>query len=247
LALASPLTPAPVTQDAGTGGFTLRSSSTYAQGLDLNYGECAIEPSVTPQTVTFTQLDAGPVINVSGPNGAKMLAQLKGFVGSYGATLGGGFAAPGQTPPPLYLAPGTYSVDNGQGGKDVGAFKFNLTVPPPLTWTNFPSNNTISRSSPLTVSWTGGDPNSDVDLTGSSGVSANASVTFICRARVSDGSITVPVSILQALPVTATVSGVPVGGLALSTGNPGAPSLPSGLDLFSTASSQGFSETVTFQ
>ncbi len=247
LALASPLTPVPVTQDAGTGGFNLRSSSTYAQGLDLNYGACAIEPSVAPQTVTLTQLDAGPVINVSGPNGAKTLAQLKGSVGSYDATLGGGFAAPGQTPPPLYLAPGTYSVDNGQGGKDVGAFKFNLTVPPPLTWTNFPSNNTISRSSPLTVSWTGGDPNSDVDLTGSSGVSASVSVSFICRARVSDGSITVPISILQALPVTATVSGVPVGGLALSTGNPGASSLPSGLDLFSTASSQGFSESVAFQ
>jgi uncharacterized protein (TIGR03437 family) len=196
--IVSPLIPTPITQDSGTGGFALRSSSTYAQGLDLNYGACAIEPSVVPQTVTLTQLDAGPVINVSGPNGAKTLAQLKGTVGSYDSTLGGGFALPGQTPPPLYLAPGTYSVDNGAGGKDVGAFKFNLTVPPPLTWTNFPSNNIISRSSPLTVNWTGGDPNSDVYLSGSSGVSTAAEVTFICRARVSDGSITVPVSILQA-------------------------------------------------
>jgi len=64
---------------------------------------------------------------------------------------------------------------------------------------------------------------------------------------VSDGSITVPVSILQALPVSAIISGAAVGGLGLSTGNPGQSSLPSGLDLFSTAFSQQITKTAAFQ
>ena len=243
----SPLTPTPVTVDAGSGGFTLLSSSGDGQGLDLNYGACAIEPSVAPQTVTSTELDGGPVINVSGPNGARQLPVIKGSLGAFYTNLGGGTPLPGQAAQPLYLDPGTYSVDNGSGGKDVGSFKINIMVPQPLTWTNFTSNNTISRSSPLTVNWTGGDPSLDVILSGDSGVSASSQVMFTCRARVSDGSITVPVSILQALPASATVSGVPVGGLGLSTGKPGASSLPSGLDLFSTAFSQEFSESVAFQ
>ena len=247
LTLASPLTPTPVTEDAGAGGFDRLTSSAYGQSLDLNYGACAIEPSVPKSTVTETQLDGGPVINVNGPNGAKQLTLLKGSVGAFSGNLGGGVVLPGQTPPPLYLAPGTYSVDNGSGGKDVGGFNFNLVVPPPLEWTNFASNSAISRSSPLTVSWTGGDPSLDVIFSGSSGVSAAVQVSFICRARVSDGSITVPVSILQALPVSAMVSGVPVGGLGLSTGNPGTPSLPSGLDIFVTAFTQEYSESVAFQ
>jgi uncharacterized protein (TIGR03437 family) len=245
--LTPPLIPTPVTADALSGGFTLLSSSGYGQGLDLNYGACAIEPSVPKSTVTETQLDGGPVINVSGPNGARQVPLLKGAVGSFYANLGGGTPLPGQTAQPLYLDPGNYSLDNGAGGKDVGAFKFNLLVPQPLTWTNFTSNNTISRSSPLTVNWTGGDPSLDVYLSGNSGVSATSQVSFICRARVSDGSITVPVSILQALPVTAIISGVPAGGLGLSTGNAGTSSTPSGLDLFSTAFSQQITKSATFQ
>jgi uncharacterized protein (TIGR03437 family) len=245
--LSPPLISAPVTADAGSGGFTMLSSSGDGQGLDLNYGACAIEPSVPKSTVTSTQLDGGPVINVSGPNGARQLPVIKGSVGAFYTNLGGGTSLPGQAAQPLYLDPGTYSVDNASGGKDVGAFKFNLTVPQPLVWPNFTSNNTISRSSPLTVNWTGGDPNGDVMISGSSGVNATVQVFFICRARVSDGSITVPVSILQALPASATVSGVPVGGLGLSTGNAGQSSTPSGLDLFSTAFSQQITKTVAFQ
>lgn len=245
--LLSPLAPAPVTADALSGGFTQISSSVYGQGLDLNYGACAIEPSVPKSTVTETQLDGGPVINVSGPNGARQVALLKGAVGSFYTNLGGGTPLPGQMVQPLYLDPGNYSVDNGAGGKDVGSFKFNLTVPQPLTWTNFTSNNTISRSSPVTVNWTGGDPSLDVFLSGDSGVSAASQVSFICRAKVSDGSITVPVSILQALPVTAIISGVAAGGLGLSTGNGGPSSTPSGLDLFSAAFSQQITKTVAFQ
>lgn len=245
--LSPPLITSLTTSDAGSGGFIQLSSRGDGQGLDLNYGECAIDPSVPKSTVTSTQLDGGPVINVSGPNGPRQIPLLKGSVGSFYTNLDGGTPLPGQTAQPLYLDPGTYSVDNGAGGKDVGAFKFNLTVPPPLVWPNLTSNNAISRSSPLTVSWTGGDPSLDVMLSGSSGVSVSAQVMFTCRARVIDGSITVQVSILQALPVSAIISGAAVGGLGLSTGNPGASSLPSGLDVFSTAFSQQITKTVAFQ
>ena len=55
-------------------------------------------------------LDAGKPINVNGPNGAKQLQPDSDAKGSYSATLGGG---EGANILPLYLDPGTYSIDNG--------------------------------------------------------------------------------------------------------------------------------------
>ena len=69
---------------------------------------------------------------------------------------------------PLYLDQGTYSIDNGAGGADVKGFKFSLTVPPPLTWTNMNSVGPVIRANGQLVTWTGGDPNGIVTITGDS-------------------------------------------------------------------------------
>ena len=86
----------------------------------------------SPATVTETQLDGGPVINVNGPNGAKQLALLKGSVGSFSGNLGGGVACLDRRRHRFIWPPEPIRWTTGPGGKDVGAFKFNLTVPPPL-------------------------------------------------------------------------------------------------------------------
>ena len=188
------------------------------------------------------------MINVNGSNGAKQLTESTFATGSFYTTLGGGVPLPGQTAQPLYLSPGTYTVNNGSGGKDVGAFNVNITVPPVFTWTNYSTITSVPRSQPLTVNWTGGDPNSDVYLFGGSGVSATAVVYFECRAHGSDQTLTVPVSILQALPSTATISGIALGSLQMETGN-AAPlaSNPTGLDLFDVGFTQVYSKPVPFQ
>ena len=116
--------------------------------------------------------------------------------GTFYTTRGGGYPLPGQTAQPLYLNTGPYAIDNGAGGKDVGAFKVNVTVPPFLVWTNYAAITAVPRSQPLTVNWTSGDPNADVYLFGASSVADGASVSFICLAHDSAGTLTVPTSIL---------------------------------------------------
>jgi uncharacterized protein (TIGR03437 family) len=237
------------TTDAGSAGFNKISSNVYSTtGYDLNYGACVITNTPPPGTVTSTGLDAGPVINVNGTNGAKQVAVTPGYPGSFYATLGGGVPLPGQTAQPLYFNPGTYTVNNGSGGKDVGGFNFNITVPPAFTWTNYGSINAVPRSQALTVNWTGGDPSWDVYLFGGSSVADNAIVTFECRAHDSDQTLTVPVSILQALPVSATTSGTPLGSLSMIV-EPSTPSFPSvtGLDLFTAGYTIEYSKSVPFQ
>jgi len=99
--------------------------------------------------------------------------------------LNGGIAIPGD-PPGYYvrrnlsLGPGNLSID-APGGPDVGAFRASLTVAPGFTWTN----QTGTRASGLTVSWTG--PADYVLL---------SFPTFDCTAAASAGSFTIPPAVL---------------------------------------------------
>lgn len=200
------------TADAGEAGFyKITSSASNAGSYDLNYGACVILNNPPPGTTMSVGLDAGPMINVNGPGGAMQMTASTFAPSSFYSTFGGP-----PTTQPLYFSPGTYTINNGSGGKDVGGFNVNVTVPAAFTWTNYSSITTVTRSQALTANWTGGDPSWDVYLIGSSAVADSASVSFECRAHVSDQTLTVPVSILQALPPSAsTTTGIPLGGLTM--------------------------------
>lgn len=241
--IATALGPIVSTGDVVEGSFNKIPSSAFSGGYDLAYGQCAIVNSPPAPSVTTTPLDAGPVLNISGPNGNKQVPVSTFAVGSYYTQLGGGVPLPGQTAQPLYLSPGNYTVDNGSGGADVGGFKVNITVPAIFTWTNMSQITTINRSQPLTFTWTGGDPNADVTIAGGSGASAAVVVTFICKAHNSAGSLTVPTFILQALPPAAVIGGIPLGSLQIQTSTSVLQSPPSGLDLFPIGDTQGGSKT----
>jgi hypothetical protein len=118
----------------------------------------------TPPVIT--PLDAGPVLNVTGPNGTQQAPAVMSITpgqGSqiYSAALGGGiplpptpFPIPGLSgPKPLWLDPGTYTVDNGGGGADVGPFTATLTLPASFVWTNVESDLTINRSAGVDIQW----------------------------------------------------------------------------------------------
>jgi hypothetical protein len=131
---------------------------------------------------------------------------------SYGISSTEGFSIPGQLS--FTLPAGTYTL-NGGGGPDVGSFNTSLTLPTALTVTGgLPG--TVNRSSPLTVSWTGGNASDFVEIIGSSssGTTASATtVTFTCLTTVAAGTFTVPTSILGLLP--AGNSGI----LSVASGN----------------------------
>ena len=78
----------------------------------------------------------------------------------------------------------------------MGPFTQNFTIPPSLTWTNESGITTVDRSTSLDITWTGGDPNSTVQIAGGD------SETFICSAKVSDQHFTIPTFVLLSLPPT---------------------------------------------
>ena len=147
-----------------------------------------------------TQLNAGPAINFTGPNG-KASAPVQGSqVGSYGGPLRG---TGSNAPPFIPSGGGLFTIDNGSGGPDVGAFTTQINVPPPLVWSNMSSITSIDRSQSLTITWTGGDPQGIVSISGSSNIATSTEITtaqFNCTAPVAAQQFTIPASVLLALP-----------------------------------------------
>jgi uncharacterized protein (TIGR03437 family) len=165
------------------------SGSPLPLPLDTCIGGLIIQGGIE---VPFFPLDAGPAITITGPNGSQQLAQP-----NYTAQLGGGSGTNAQ---PLFLSAGSYSV-SGTGGADVGPFSQNFTIPQPLTWTNPGNTSVVDRSAGLDVSWTGGDPNGTVQITG---VTGNAAA--LCNAKISDQHFTIPAFVLLSLPPSTSTS-----------------------------------------
>ena len=165
--------------------------------------------SVLPKT-----LDAGPVLNLNGPNGLKQIA-LNSIVNIFFGTLGGGAPPPASVPnapapPPLYLDAGTYALDNGSGGADVGPFAATLNVPAPLlVWTNADSDLMIDRSAGVDVQWTGGDPSTNIMIYGVV-ASVAGSTGFNCSVP-NNGEFMVTPDVLSLMPATPTGPGGPGG------------------------------------
>jgi hypothetical protein len=185
------------------------------------------QTAVTDPVLT-TGLDAGAAINVTGPQGAKQMTPAATLPGSYSATFANATVIPGRTIPipglgTPYLEKGTYTINNGSGGKDVGGFQFTLNLPDPLVWTNQDSIAAVTRAQGVTVTWTGGDANSSyVTISGYSSMSSpQVTGAFTCTAPASAGSFTVPAIVTLALPASSSSDGVPTG--ILSVGNSGTP------------------------
>jgi uncharacterized protein (TIGR03437 family) len=259
--------PTTTTTDSGSADFVKYSPEqfTVAENIFQTYtiGACIVEvfngqSAIIADPIVPVGLDAGPLVNVSGPNGAKqLLPNASSGVGFYDATLGGGSGA---SVLPLYLSQGTYAINNGSGGANVKGFTFNIPVPPPLTWTNMNSVGPIIRANGQLVTWTGGDPNGIVLISGDSiviGTDANGNSTavgafFTCHAPVSAGQFNIPAPVLLSLPVSSVISpvaGVSIDAGSLSVGTSSAPVqfTATGLDIGYAGSSISAAITVAYQ
>jgi uncharacterized protein (TIGR03437 family) len=213
--------------DSAVGGFYRYSVSQLAaaqriEGLEsITIGSCYVFTfPVSGDDTSFEDpiqprvLNAGN-ISVTGPKGTKQVPYQNG---AYFAQLGGGTSIPGipnipgmPAAEPLFLDAGAYTIQ-GSGGPDVGPFQVSLNVPAQLVWTNESSTNNVPRSSPLRITWSGGDPGGWVAI---SGTSFNNSVAgaFTCLERNNAGQFTVPAYVLQSLPAS---SGILPGSLVVS-------------------------------
>lgn len=150
-------------------------------------------------------LDAGPSIQITGPNGSQQL-----LAPVYDAQLGGGSGVNLQPP---YLDAGAYTV-SGTGGTEptpviqanAGPFSQTFTVPQPLSWTNQGTITAVNRSAGLDVTWAGGDPNGTVQIAGTVQILGRvlSVVTFICNAKISDQHFTIPAFVSLSLPQSET-------------------------------------------
>jgi hypothetical protein len=256
-------TPVESTTDIGSGAFQSIDYTQYTPPATPQFttiGPCVVSivtlPLPTaPTPAPTTRLDAGPVLNVNGPNGTKQLPQVQT---AYFAMLGGGIALPIPVPglpgaTPLYLDPGAYTVDNGAGGADVGPFTVTLTVPSPgFVWTNADADLTIVRSAGVDIQWTGGDPNTNVAILGSVSLVDPAShqVTgggaFSCSVP-NNGEFVVTSDVLSLLPSSS--AGSAAGNVStLTVGNSSQTSFSAtGIDTGYLTYSAGDSRTVQYQ
>lgn len=141
-------------------------------------GLCTSRQPVIPAPVA---LNAGPQLTLTGPQGSIRIG--RDGAGLYQLT---------SPPNSFFLGPGSYAL-SGPGGSDVGSFEVSLISAPTLTWTT----STGSRTTGLTVAWTGGDPQRDFALI--------SSETFVCTASVQPASFTVPPPVLANLPSQALI------------------------------------------
>jgi uncharacterized protein (TIGR03437 family) len=205
--------------DTGVATFFEYSAQTINSGAQLgvsgvsSIGTCYVfvgtSNRLTPvDPIQPRGLNAGALINVNGPKGAKSLKQTTpSLIGTYSESFStGGISfpgAPGGGDPDGYLVAGNYTFNNGGGGPDVGAFTANFTLPANVNWTNRASTSNVNRAQGLDVNWTGGDPNGYVQIYGYSlsEVAENAVTGFFsCLERASVGTFNVPSAILLALP-----------------------------------------------
>jgi uncharacterized protein (TIGR03437 family) len=228
------------------------NSLTQLSDLAVSPGSCGVFQFSNGQfidPVPATGLNAGAAINVSG--GGTTMQMTNSVTGHYQGT----FVTPNplSPPPPFLKSGGTYAVDNGSGGADIGAFKFNATLPPTITWTNKPSASTISRSQNLSITWSGGDPSSFVYVLGQSPIDTadETGAEFVCVAQNAAGGMTIPAAILSALPVSSNISefGVTIpGGLLVVNATTITRATATGLDVFLVGTTTGDGKgAFTFQ
>ena len=142
-----------------------------------------------PLTGNPVDLNAGSTFTVAGPGGNM---QVAGKAGHFSATL----SAAG-----TFLVPGAHTI-TGTGGPDVGSFNVSVTFPTAPTLTSPVNNATITRANGMTVTWTGGAPNSNVRISIFSSLNNtfNLGSSANCVVPAAPGKFTVPPYVLLALP-----------------------------------------------
>jgi hypothetical protein len=155
-------------------------------------GSCLVSPAAItipanrlPATLP---LDAGAALNLSGPKGTREVPRA--IPGQYYAWFNENAVAP------VYFVPGSYVIDNGGGGRDVGPFRATLAVPAPFSATVQQAPGSVL------VNWTGGDPAGYVVIQGfSMPVVSRVPMRLVCTARVAAGQFSLPTVVLATLPV----------------------------------------------
>jgi len=221
--------------DGGFARFTvgnLGALTDYPGLLTFQIGQCYVARLQTNQTDfeefglfldPIKDLDAGSPLRLNGPNASNLAVPWDSKTGSYTLDLyRSGFPGmPGSGSGRPVIAAGEYTL-TGPGGRHVGAFTARVRVPTALTWTNRAAITSVNRAEGVTVTWSGGE--GSVSIVGYSANTVGGTPAepllemglFVCQQRAAEGRFTVPASVLNLLPPSVLMEGVPAGLLRLS-------------------------------
>jgi uncharacterized protein (TIGR03437 family) len=167
----------------------------YGGGLGPSIGSCtafeSLGTSVIVDPIQPPRLESGPSLTITGPAGVKNVPATA--TGYYMSALGAASS---------FIKPGAWTASNGNGGGNVAAFNWNLTLPAPISITNLPA--VIDRAQALTLNWSDSAAFSSVSILLVSGVPLTsgelAYVQIYCTAAASAGQFTIPSVMLNLLP-----------------------------------------------
>ena len=131
----------------------------------------------------------------------------------------------GPAPSIGFLEPGTFTVSSTgggpvPGGKLIGAFNAQISVPAPPKFDNRFAVGDVQRTQGVTVNWSGADAGALVEIRGVSAPNdpAVGSVTFFCVEKASVGQFTIPPNVLLSLPPSDSSTTANASALGLSIG-----------------------------
>ena len=126
--------------------FLKETNLPYLPGYGLvTVGGCIVLPSTAPQP-TSTYVSAG-AISIAGPGGTLQVPQsTTGSPITYGLNLPAGY---------FPTTGGTFTI-SATGSADVKPFSVTVSDPQPLVWTNQTAITSVDRTTPVTVTWSGG-------------------------------------------------------------------------------------------
>jgi uncharacterized protein (TIGR03437 family) len=215
-------------------------------GTCTAYGIAGIYPSLNdlPGIASVKDLDGGASASVTGAAGTASLPRGTTSPIFYAALLATSLGLSGT--PTSFLSDGAPVVLSGTGGADVGAFQAKVTAGPAFSWTNKSSVAAITRSAPLTVTWSNAPPGTTaVSVIGfNADMANNVTGGFLCLADPSAGSFTVPALALGNVPPTPAVAPSNVGWVSVGAAQLASPAsftatgLDRGIAVFAAASKQ---------
>jgi hypothetical protein len=197
-------------------------------GTQVSIGGCSLLVQNLPTPTTgLKYLDAGTV-TLSPPSGSSVPFLKTDLPG-----VGPLYTIPGSQASWIPASGGTFTFDNGAGGPSIGHFNTSMTLlAQNLVWTNIDQvADSVLASTPPTLTWTGGDPDGFISVTGSSmminGQAATTTI-FNCTVPPSAQKFTIPQWVLLAMAPSASVGGKPAGGLGINAwGQPQGFNVPS--------------------
>lgn len=197
------------TAESAFGGVSRFSAAEIAATRGQVVNGCTVSNRTAAETAPVpsapdSYLTAGPPVTVSGPNLSPALVLAP-------ESIPGGVLYYSQIPNGA-LAGGTYSLAS-NGSTAIGPIGASLNFPGSFAVANFAAINTINRTQPLTINWTGGGSGYVmIGVTTEAPVSGTPSnpstyvlhtVSFQCSVPATQGTFTAPVALTsQLLPAT---------------------------------------------